>query len=452
AWIEGGAVETFDMRIDFADVFAHGGGFDVVLANPPYVRQELIRDQKPRLAANFPLVYSGTADLYVYFYARALEMLAPGGMLAFISSNKWFRAAYGTKLRKYVSEEARVVSITDFGDLPVFESATAYPMIFVARKQAGGERGGFLFAQPASLDPPYPDIAAVVARTGRRLPPQAVQGSDWRLLEPESASRTTIMAQSGIPLGEYVAGKIFYGVKTGLNEAFLVDEATRRRLIEEDPASEEIIKPVLLGRDVHRWRAEDAGRWLIFTRRGIDITRYPAILEHLGRWREQLEPRPAKWDPEEEWPGRKPGSYRWYEIQDEVAYHEQFAARKIVFPDIAREPRFALDDRGAFIANTGYVISTDDPYLLAVLNSAAVERFYRDLSAQVRGGYLRFIRQYVERIPIPLPGPRDRDALAELAHRCIHAAALAEPAAEWEAEINDRVASLYGLHAREQAA
>src|SRR3954447_24756915 len=161
AWVEGGKVDAFDMRVDFADVFSpppaadgtqrRAGGFDVVLANPPYVRQELIREQKPRLRKNFPEVYAGTADLYVYFYARAVELLAPGGMLVFISSNKWFRAAYGARLRKHLGEQARVVSITDFGGLPVFESATAYPMIFIAQKQAGGDRGGFLFARPASL-------------------------------------------------------------------------------------------------------------------------------------------------------------------------------------------------------------------------------------------------------------------------------------------------------------
>jgi hypothetical protein len=428
------------------------GGFDIVLANPPYVRQELIREQKAKLGTNFPSVYTGTADLYVFFYARALELLAPGGMLVFISSNKWFRAAYGARLREHLGSTAHVLSITDFGDLPVFESASAYPMIFVAEKTTRPERGGVLLVQPTSLDPPYPDIAAVAARAGRRLPPQAAQGREWRLANPESASRTAQMAASGTTLGEYVGGRLYYGVKTGLNDAFIVDGATRRALLRDDPASAEIIHPVLLGKDVHRWRAEAADRWLIFTRRGTDIDRYPAVKAHLARWRSALEPRPRGWPASEKWKGRKPGAYRWYEIQDEVAYHAHFAAPKIVFPDIAKEPRFAFDRGGAFVANTGYIIPVEDFFLLAVLNSRAVEAFYAEAGAQVRGGYLRFVRQYVERIPIPRAGPRDREAVAALAHRCVEAGGAGAAVAEWEAEIDDRVASLYGLSACERAA
>jgi hypothetical protein len=127
------AGKDFDWPIEFAEVFVNGG-FDVVLANPPYVRMELFKDIKPTLRMNFPHIQSDRTDLYCYFYARSLEILRDGGMLAFISSNKWFRSRYGAKLRKYVSDTCRIVSITDFGDLPVFESATAYPMIFIAQK------------------------------------------------------------------------------------------------------------------------------------------------------------------------------------------------------------------------------------------------------------------------------------------------------------------------------
>ena len=156
-WTHAGkSVTGFDWRVEFCEVFqrpepvadlggamnfggtlaepAAPGGFDIVLANPPYVRQELIKDQKPTLKAVYPEVYNGTADLYCYFYARALQLLRPGGMLAFISPNKWFRAGYGTNLRKHIAETCRVVSIIDFGDLPVFQAATTYPMVFVATR------------------------------------------------------------------------------------------------------------------------------------------------------------------------------------------------------------------------------------------------------------------------------------------------------------------------------
>jgi len=130
----GAQFDGFDWTTEFNEVFAEGG-FDIVLANPPYVRQELISALKPALKAVYPVVYAGTADLYTYFYARALQLLKPGGMLAFISSNKWFRAAYGKNLRAHIAATCAVRSITDFGELPVFETAATFPMIFIAQKK-----------------------------------------------------------------------------------------------------------------------------------------------------------------------------------------------------------------------------------------------------------------------------------------------------------------------------
>ena len=130
------SVVGFDWSVEFAEVF-HEGGFDVTLANPPYVRQEVIKDLKPNLKVVFPEVYTGMADLYVYFYARALQILRPGGMLAFISPNQWFRANYGKRLRAHIAECCNIVGITDFGELPVFKAVATFPMIFVCQKKNG---------------------------------------------------------------------------------------------------------------------------------------------------------------------------------------------------------------------------------------------------------------------------------------------------------------------------
>ncbi len=218
-------MEGFDWAVEFAEVFlerpapatiggelnlgqelaaaAQPGGFDVVLANPPYVRQELIREQKSRLKQNFPVVYTGTADLYVFFYARALELLAPGGTLVFISPNKWFRAGYGSKLRAHIGATCRVESISDFRALPVFASATAYPMIFVAQRASpSGSGAGPRFTEVQSLEPPYPEVRALIEEQGSHLPASAVAGSEWRLTDAESAARLGRMRRAGVPLGE----------------------------------------------------------------------------------------------------------------------------------------------------------------------------------------------------------------------------------------------------------
>ncbi len=203
---EGAEVVGFDWEVEFAEVFlpegngaARPGGFDIVVANPPYVRQELIKDIKPLLKAVYGDLFSSTADLYVFFYLRALQILRPGGMLAFISSNKWFKVDYGANLRKKIAHCCHVVSITDFGDLPVFK-ATAYPMIFIAQKGKVGQPPTFT-AVP-TLDEPYPDVMAVVRKYGLVLPKEVIRSTSWVLTDAASADRRRKMEKAGMPLGE----------------------------------------------------------------------------------------------------------------------------------------------------------------------------------------------------------------------------------------------------------
>ncbi len=432
--------DGFDWQIEFAEVFAEdASGFDIIVANPPYVRQELIKHLKPTLKKVFPEVYTGTSDLYVFFYARALQLLSAGGMLAFISSNKWFRANYGKKLREHLAETAHVASITDFGDLPVFQSATAYPMIFTAQKGRNALGSPTVLTPVKSLDPPYPDVAALVQTKGSPLHEDSIDGSDWSLTDAATAARLKKMRASGVPLGEYVKGQIYYGIKTGFNKAFVIDGAKREELISQDPNSEEIIKPFAVGKDVRKWNVDYKDRWLIFTRRGINIKKYPAIEEYLAQWKAELTPKTSS----QQEMGRKPGPYKWYEIQDNVAYHAVFNKPKIVFPDIAKRPRFSLDETGSYVGDTTFVAVSSDPYLLGLLNSSSVEGFFLEIGATVRGNYLRFKDQYVQQIPVPAASDADREAIAELVQKCLDAKGVG--CVEWEAEIDERVAALYGL-------
>lgn len=427
-WTHGGKPSTgFDWAVEFAEVFADGG-FDVVLANPPYVRQELIRDIKPDLKRVYGSLYSGTADLYVYFYYRALQLLRPAGMLVFISSNKWFRANYGKQLRAHMAQTASVRSITDFGDLPVFE-ASAYPMVFTAAKD--GHRGSTRYTEVPSLAPPYPDVLAVTREHGRDLPAGALNGEHWTLADNATARRVQIMASAGITLGDYVKGQIYYGIKTGFNKAFVIDGQKRAELIAADPKSTEIIKPFVVGRDIAKWRIDYKDRWLIVTKIGVPIARYPAIFEHLTQWQPELEKR---WDK---------GNH-WWELRA-CDYYAAFEQPKIVYPDIAKAPRFALDTTGVYAGNTVYLIAIDDLYLLGILNSDPMLELYLGLNALIRGGYLRFFGQYIERLPMPNVQPPDRAAIADLVQQCLDAKGQGPHIVDWEAEINARVARLYGL-------
>jgi hypothetical protein len=433
--------DDFDWPLEFAEVFTEGG-FDVVLTNPPYVRQELITDLKPALKEVFPAVYTGTSDLYTYFYARGLELLRSGGMLAFISSNKWFRANYGARLRQHIAKTCAIRSITDFGDLPVFKSATSYPMIFVAQKDGKSETPA-LFTQVKSLEPPYPDVLAIIREHGERLPPQSIAGPAWTLADASSVARFKKMEAAGVPLGEYVKGRIYRGVLTGLNKAFVIDGAKRAELISLSPKSAEIIKPLAVGDDIRKWRIEKKDRWLIFTRRGVDINAYPAIKKHLAQWRTELEPKPDDWDGRKEWPGRKPGSYKWYEIQDEIAYYAEFDKPKIVWGNLGLEPAFSFSADPLYIMAPANIIPTSDHYLLGLLNSSTSKRFFDETSIQRGGNYLEFKPVYVKQLPIPDAPAAERAGITALVQKCLDAKGIG--CEKWEAEINERVAALYGL-------
>jgi hypothetical protein len=358
-------------------------------------------------------------------------------MLAFISSNKWFRAKYGEKLREHIADTCQVSSITDFGDLPLFESATAYPMIFIAQKQANIKEDT-QFTQVQSLESPYPDIKTVINEQGTVLPNNSLNGKNWLLSDSHTASLINKMAAAGIPLGEYVNEKIYYGIKTGLSKVFFIDGAKRAELIAKDAKSAEIIKPLAVGKDIRKWNIDFKDRWLIFTRRGININDYPAIKEYLKQWQLDLMPKSSS----KESRGRKPGSYQWYEIQDNVAYYAEFDKPKIVYQRFQVKPCFAYDTNGIFVNDAVWMIVIDDLYLLGVLNS---QSFWQEITrhcTQIQNGY-QLLRVYLEKAIVPNASESEKEPIIKLVQKCLDAKGV--NCEEWEKEIDERVAALYGL-------
>ncbi|MBC7222167.1 Eco57I restriction-modification methylase domain-containing protein, partial [Candidatus Bipolaricaulota bacterium] len=395
----------FHWELEFPEVFfdeygrrRENAGFDAVIGNPPYVRQEQLRENKEFLKHSFQ-VYDGVADLYVYFYEIAHRLLRQGGRFGMITSNKFMRAAYGEKLRRFLTDQVQLQQIIDFGDLPVFPDATAYPCIVLTVGGPGG--GGVSYVRVPSLE--FESLDRLVRERSTPVPSEALAKEGWRLAQADELAILAKMEAVSVPLRQWLGDvKINYGVKTGLNEAFFIDEATRQRLIAEDPKSAEIIKPLVVGEDIKRYEIDYKNRYLIFARRGIDIDGYPAVKRHLEQFREHLEPRPPDWDEASQgpWPGRKPGAYKWYEIQDTIDYYADFAKPKVILPDIAAEAQAAYDDTHLFVGNTAYIIPIPSLWLIAILNSRLLNWWYRQRSAVYRGGYVRFIYQYLVEIPI----------------------------------------------------
>lgn len=392
----------FHWELEFPEVFSGRRhtepGFDAVVGNPPYVRQEQLTDNKPFFKTRYS-VYHGMADIYTYFYEAAHGLIRRGGYFGMITSNKFMRSGYGALLRVWLEDNYYLWQLIDFGDLPVFPEATAYPAIFITKNELR-EGKPTAYAPIKSLD--FESLSQAVESATVELPPGAFAGESWSLAAPGLQAIMQKMQSISVSLAEYVGGEIQYGVKTGYNKAFHIDEATRDRLVTQDPRSADIIKPLLVGQDIGRYGINYRRRYLVFTRRGIDIDRYPAIKRYLIKYRRELEPRPSDWDEGKrgKWPGRKAGTYQWYEIQDAVDYYADFEQPKIVLPDIAVNGRFSHDEQASYVGDTGFIISDTSYYLLALLNSSLVLRWFQNQSAVYRGGYLRYKRQYLARIPI----------------------------------------------------
>ena len=372
------------------------GGFDAVVGNPPYVRQESLKATKAYFEKNYES-FSGTGDLYTYFMEKGVKLLRPGGRYSIIVSSSFLRATYAEALRETLLKHAALVRIVDFGGLAVFADAKdTYVCIPVLAKEA--QPGRVEVSQVRTLE--SDSVMAEMSKTDFVAPLKQFTRDAWVLKSVQETKLFAKVMTAGMPLGEYVGRRFFRGVTSGLNEAFVIDAATRARLIKAHKRSAELIHPVRGGEEVREYFIEPADTFLIFTRRGVNIDEYPAIKGYLETFRADLTPRKSDSDRR----GRKPGKYRWYEIQDDVAYYEVFHTPKLVFPDICKHPRFTYDDTGIYLTNTAYALGTGDKYLLGILNSRLFWFAISNISIPfgVRAGEFRYrlIYQYMEKIPV----------------------------------------------------
>jgi adenine-specific DNA-methyltransferase len=444
--------EAFEWRFEFPEVLdteGEFGGFDVVIANPPYIRQEEIKEYKEHFAARFK-AYVSSADLYVYFVELGMSLLRPQGSFCYIIPNKWMRAGYGSNMRQWLLGYD-LQGIVDFGDLPVFEEATTYPCILSMCKQPGG--GHLMAAEIPSLD--MDDLGSTVRSLTFAVTTHSLDARGWTLMRNDKAAVLAKIRSQGVPLGEYVGGKIYYGIKTGLNEAFVIDAATRDRLIAEDARSAEVIKPFLAGREIKRYHESIAKQYLILITAGFTNAgrldrelpwefierKYPSIAKFLLAFQDRAEKRSDQ------------GDY-WWELRA-CAYYDQFGIPKIQFAEIAVEGQFSIDRLGSYCDTTGYIIASDSQYLLALLNSSLILFCLGTISSSIRGGYFRWKKQYMELLPIVSEKTaNERGVLSNmqsLVDRIDHAKSQ-NPLADTtmiEAEIDRVVYQLYGLEEAE---
>ena len=408
-------------------------GFDVVLGNPPYVRQELFTDLKPYLQAHYA-AYHGVADLYVYFYELGLRLLKGGGRLGFISSNSFFKTSSGEPLRRLLRTACQLEVLVDFGDWQVFDGVTTYPAVITAQKVKPDDARPARFLQ---LKGAVPDLSAYFEENKQSLDLSQMSGAagvatgdaaGWQL-EGSEASGLRTKLRSGHPALKEAVGSPYRGVLTGLNEAFIVDRSTRDRLVYADIASEPLFKPFLEGKDIKRWQVESEDRWLIlmpkgWTRKGMQAVGMLAVNEVLAwEWLgARHAPLAAYLAPFEDAARRRTdqGEF-WWELRA-CAYYDKFEQPKIYYPDICVTPSFYLDSQGLYSGNTGYFLPHGQAWLTAFMNSKAVWFVIMGLSTHIRGGYRRMFTQHIETLPIPASTPEQQAELATLAEAAAQAA------------------------------
>ncbi len=389
-------------------------GFDVVIGNPPYVRQELIGQYKEHFAHAYR-AYNGVADLYVYFMERGISLLKPGGRLGYIVANKWMKAEYGDKIRSIMAKETRVERLVDFGHAPIFPDADTFPCVIVLNKP--GE------------EPVPEDHALEVTRFPREalgsekiqdyvmshfyaVPQSRLGAGAWSLEPPAVEALMERMRQKGTPLAEYAKTKPYYGIKTGFNEAFLIDTATRNQLVKDDPASAGVIKKYLRGQDIRRWSPEWNELWMIVLKSSHDHPWPWASMEESKAeicFQQTYPSLYARMKPFE--PALRKRSDRgrcWWELRP-CAYYDAFERSKLIWKDLSFHSEFCSDNQGHFTNDLCFFLPAGDTWLLAVLNSPLLWAYLWRNVVHGKDEVLRLKNVYMERLPIAEPTPELRD-------------------------------------------
>ncbi|GAA7482056.1 class I SAM-dependent DNA methyltransferase [Helicobacter pylori] len=419
---------AFEWRFEFPEVLDDEGdflGFDCIIGNPPYIRQEHIKDLKPLLEKQYHDFYNSTADIYTYFFALAYHLLKEKGFSTFITSNKYARTKYGAKLREWLLKKTTLVSYMELNALKVFESATVDTSIMNFIKQPPLKESSFNYYEPTPND--KDDLKSTPHLTMKQ---NALSTESFIFTNATLLDLRDKMESIGTPLKDWGI-QINYGIKTGANEAFIIPTEKRDEILnacktqEERERTERLIKPILRGKDIKRYSYEWAGEWVINTHNGytsalkskippIDIEKTPAIKAHLDSHFDTIATRCDQGDTP-------------YHLRN-CAYLEDFEKEKIVYGEIVQEPRFYLDngecELGYFYAEATSFILTGEHlrYLLGMLHSKLITFAFKTFYA---GGGLgesgyRYKKAFIERLPIPKITPQNQE-LARKITDCVEA-------------------------------
>ncbi|EKP0481226.1 Eco57I restriction-modification methylase domain-containing protein [Campylobacter coli] len=409
----------FEWRFEFPEILDDDGnfkGFDLIIGNPPYIRQEELKELKPHLAKNYK-VYKGTSDIYTYFYELGFNVLKDNGVLSYITSNKYTRAGYGEALREFLLKNVKFLEYTDLNGIKVFDSATVDTSILCFEKSKSKDnKFKYLALSNEILKTCAYDIG--LYKDFAEFSQNSLSKESFTFSDENTSALKAKIERIGTPLKEWQGLNIYRGILTGYNEAFIITTEKRNEILAncKDEAEKErtakLIRKMLRGRDIKRYRYEWAGLWVIgtFPSLKLDIEQYPALKQYLSQFLPRIEQSGEKGC-------RKKTSNKWFETQDNIAYYEEFEKEKIVYPETTQGAYFVYDNKGIFLEKTAFFIVCENlKYLLGLLSSNLITYYYKNFSQGCKLGTkgYQYNKHALENLPIPKINSKNQNIVDEL--------------------------------------
>ena len=424
-------------------------GFDLIIMNPPYFALQT-SSQKNNFDRDSFATYASTGDIYQLFMEKSFDLIRDKGIVSTIISNKWMRSGYGKSTRAWLCQNAYTHEVLDLGS-GWFDSATVDTNIICYERR---DDRPYQDAIPAyTLHNKIISIDHGKLKAEQKQITPTLTGDSWIIVNPQEATILNKMNKIGKPLKDWDV-TINYGIKTGYNEAFIIDGNTRSALIKEDPKSEEIIKPLLRGRDIKRYSYEFADKWVIIAKYDSHLyleSQYPAIYKHLLQYEEQLKNRgQCRYSRG----GKNEGQHHWLELDNNPKdnYLEKFEKPKIVWIEICDNNQFHLDISKMYNEATSFIMTSDIInlyFLLGILNSKSIKWCLHRISAATGMGTFRWKKVWVENLPIPVPTPAQEKQITKLVQTILHKKEQNQDSSSEEQEIDTLVYTLYGLSQEE---
>jgi len=406
-------INPFDWVMEFPEIM-QTGGFQVIIGNPPYVRMEELKDVKDYLRKY--QAFQARADLYTYFMERETKLIQDKGKLGMIVSNKWMKARYGGPLRHFIAQNLKIHELIDFGELPVFSSVGTFPCILIATRDCSNsdhQHLEFKYVPIRELRPS--ELWQQTKSDGFTVKegPKHLQES-WRLSQDSFLTRLLTYPSGFVPLSTWLNGALIgWGIKTGLNDAFILSAEKSQTFLEADSNLAEVIKPILIGDEIRRYATALPKHYLIYAGRGFELNRFDCIKEHLSSLKAPLSRRATV------------GTHPWYELQQpQPKYAKMFEREKIVWPEIGKEPRFTLVRPGIYLNNKCFFTDCNSRFLLGILNSRLAWELLKLMCSCLgdvnNGGRLELRQQYMSRFPMPEVNDKIRhDRMVSLVDRML---------------------------------